>query len=177
MIQRSVLLCSIADSRQWFGSHARTPLFLLSCSSLPKLRLCPVHPCINPIKSHQFLMGSLFSYFPMIQQDDHIRIPDCGKTVGNDDRSPVLADFQQGSPVLLLGDRIHGTGGLIQNQDRRIGKDRFGNGQQLPLPLGQLHAPCVRIVSYPSGRRSIKPSAPTILTASRTCSMEASGCP
>lgn len=79
-----------------FGFHARTPLFLLSCSSLPKLRLCPVHPCINPIKGHQFLMGSLFGYFPMIQQDDHIRIPVSPPPLPREEKTGPPPHLEQG---------------------------------------------------------------------------------
>ena len=44
---------------------------------------------------------------PLLQQNSHIRIPDGGKSVCNDDRCAVLADFQHGTPYFLLGNSVH----------------------------------------------------------------------
>ena len=40
----------------------------------------------------------------------------------------------------LLGAGVDGGGGLVQDEHRRVGHGRPGNGQQLPLALGEVGA-------------------------------------
>jgi hypothetical protein len=37
-----------------------------------------------------------------------------------------------------LGARVHAARRLVQDQDRRVGQDGAGDGQQLALPLAQV---------------------------------------
>lgn len=80
--------------------------------SLFQFCMHPVHPGINPIKCHRFFMDSLLGYFSVGRQDYHVQILDGGKTVDDNDGSPVSAVPQQGTSDLLPRDGVHGTGGL-----------------------------------------------------------------
>ena len=58
--------------------------------------------------------------------------------MGDDEHGAVLHDGVH--PLLdeALRPGVDGAGGLIQNQHRRAGDGRPGDGQKLPLPLGEV---------------------------------------
>ena len=57
--------------------------------------------------------------------------------MGDNKGSPPTGDCQHGPADPLLRHRIHGAGGLIQNQNRGLLKYGAGNGEKLAFPLAQ----------------------------------------
>ena len=81
-------------------------------------------------------MGSPFGDPPILHQQDQIRVPDCGKPVGDDEGGPAFRDGEHGLAYPLFRYSIHRTGGFIQNQDGGILENRPGDCQKLPFPPG-----------------------------------------
>ncbi|MPN53943.1 hypothetical protein SDC9_201612 [bioreactor metagenome] len=46
-----------------------------------------------------------------------------------------MGNFQY---VFFFGFCIHAAGGLVEDQDRSVAKDRPGDGNKLPLPLAEV---------------------------------------
>ena len=79
---------------------------------------------------------------PVFQHHDGVGIADGGQPVGNDKHRPPLHQLIHALLDQGLGTGVDGGSGLIQDQHRRVGHRRPGNGQQLPLALGQVGAVC-----------------------------------
>ena len=60
--------------------------------------------------------------------------------MGDDDGGAVLHQVFQCRLNQPLGFVVQRTGGLIQNQNRRVSQQRAGNGDTLPLPAGKFQA-------------------------------------
>ena len=76
----------------------------------------------------------------LFQDHDAVGVLDGGEPVGDDEGGPpghqgVHARLDQG-----LGPGVDGAGGLVQDQHRRVGHRRPGDGQQLPLALAEVGA-------------------------------------
>lgn len=99
--------------------------------------LCTVHLCVASVLRHQFLVSPSFCDLPVLHKQNEIRIPNRGKPVGDDEGGPALGDGEHRFADPLFRYRIHGAGGLIQNQDRRILEYGPGDGQKLPFSLAQ----------------------------------------
>ena len=85
-------------------------------------------------------MGTALDDAAMVENHDAVGIHDRRQPVGNDEHRAALhqsvhAGLHQG---LRMG--INRGGGLIQNHNGGIGHSRPGNGDQLPLTLGQVAA-------------------------------------
>ena len=52
----------------------------------------------------------------IVQDHDLIRIPHRGNALGDDDLGHIRQLLPEHTPDLCLRGRIHGTGGIIQNQ-------------------------------------------------------------
>lgn len=98
--------------------------------------LCTVHLCVASVLRHQFLVSPSFCDLPVLHKQNEIRIPDRGKPVGDDEGGPALGDGEHRFADPLFRYRIHGAGGLIQDQDRRILEYGPGDGQKLPFSPG-----------------------------------------
>ena len=69
-----------------------------------------------------------------------VGIADGGQAVGDDKAGAPFHQAQQGLLQVLFGARVHVAGGLIQDQDIRVGQHGAGDCQQLALPLAQVRA-------------------------------------
>ena len=88
----------------------------------------------------QLLMGALLHYLAAIQHHDTVGMAHCTQAVGDDDDGAATAD---GLHVLLddaFGLVIQGTGGLVEDQDARIGEQGAGDGDALALTTGEAGA-------------------------------------
>ena len=82
----------------------------------------------------ELVVASLLDDVAVVEDEDVIRILDGGQAVGDDEAGPVRHEVGHGFLDDALGTGVHGAGGLVQNQDRRAGEDRPGDGQKLLLP-------------------------------------------
>ena len=82
-------------------------------------------------------MRAAFGQFPLIEHQDHIGIGDGRKAVRNAQRGPPFGDRMQGRQNVLLSARVQGTGGFIEQQDRRVLDQGAGNRDALFLAARQ----------------------------------------
>ncbi len=80
-------------------------------------------------------MLALLHDVAVVHHQDQVGVADGGQAMGDDEAGAAL---HQGVHRLLdqhLGVGIHRTGGFVQDQDRGVGQDGAGDGQQLHLAL------------------------------------------
>ena len=107
---------------------------------------CRIELIIAPLFGDQLIVAAALNDPALFQNHDAVGILDGGKPVGDNERG---SPGHQSIHALLdqcLGAGVDGAGGLIQNQHRRVGHRRPGDGQQLPLALAQVGAVAVSMV-------------------------------
>ena len=75
-----------------------------------------------------------------VHDHDAVGELDGAEAVGDDDGGAALGEFAQGGLDLLLGLGVDLTGGLIEDEDRRVAVNRPGDGQSLSLAAGERRA-------------------------------------
>ena len=88
---------------------------------------------VRATELEQLLVGAALGDPPVLEDDDPARPPDRRQAVGDDDRGP--ADEQPLEALLdpLLGPDVDVRGRLVEDQDPRLGEQRPGEGDDLPL--------------------------------------------
>ena len=85
---------------------------------------------------HKFPVGAPLCHLPPFQHDDLICVPDGGQPVGYDQAGAAPApDVLQ---AFLLGHGVDGAGGFVKDQQGRIGGQRPGDLQTLPLAAAEI---------------------------------------
>ena len=82
-------------------------------------------------------MGATLDDLAVVQHHDAVGVADGGQAVGDDEDGSSLHQRIHTGLHLGLGVGIDGGGGLVQNHYRGIGHGGPGNGNQLPLALGE----------------------------------------
>ena len=82
-------------------------------------------------------MGAPLDDAALIQNHDAVGIADGGQPVGDDENRPALHQRVHAGLDLGLGVGIDGGGGLVQDHHRGIRHRRPGDGDELPLALGE----------------------------------------
>ena len=78
-----------------------------------------------------------FYHAPLIHHHDLIRILNGREAVGDNEAGAVLHQLDHSVLDIFLRSGIHGGSGFVQDQDLRIGQHGTGNGEELPLSLGE----------------------------------------
>jgi hypothetical protein len=76
----------------------------------------------------------LLDYFAVVDDKYDVTVHDAGETVGNGDGGPVLRQTVEGLLDQLFVVFVQGTGGLIQQENRRVFEECPCNGYPLFLP-------------------------------------------
>ena len=79
-------------------------------------------------------MLTLFSNHAVFHHQNDVRVADRGQAMGDDKTGAVRS--QRGHRPLdqNFGACVHGTGGLIEDEQGRVGQEGTGDGQQLFSP-------------------------------------------
>jgi hypothetical protein len=77
----------------------------------------------------------------VLDHRDLVGLGDGGQPVGDDDGGPAGAEALEGVGDAGLAGRVQVAGGLVQDQQGRVGDPGPGEGDQLALPGGQQGAP------------------------------------
>src|SRR5699024_9951957 len=88
----------------------------------------------------QFVVAAALDDAALFQDDDAVGVADGGQPVGDDEGGAAVHQAVHAGLDHRLGAGVDGAGGLVQDQHRRVGHRRPGNGQQLALALGQVGA-------------------------------------
>ena len=85
-------------------------------------------------------MGALLGDPAALHDDDLARAADRREAVGDDDRGAAGEQALEAFLDRLLGAHVDVRGRLVEDQDARLGEQRPGEGDQLPLAGRELHA-------------------------------------
>ena len=83
-------------------------------------------------------MRALLDDPPVAHHEDHVRVADRRQPMGDDERGPALHQRLHRALDEDLGPRVHRRGRLVEDEDRRVGEERPGDGQQLLLARGHV---------------------------------------
>ena len=86
---------------------------------------------IKSFTVHQFIMGAGLDNPAVIDNHDPVRMPNCGKSVGNDNRGSVLHQAFEGLLNFYFGLRIYVGGGLVKQYQLRVTGKSPSDGNQL----------------------------------------------
>ena len=98
-------------------------------------------------------MGAALGDPAALDHHDLVGVDDGGEAVGDHDHGAAMADARQGALDGGLGLVVHGAGGLVQHQDRRVLEQRPGQREALALAAGEAHAALAHRGIEPLGQR------------------------
>ena len=93
---------------------------------------------IPALLSKQLLMGTTLDNTSLLQDHDTVTVAYCGKSVGDHEGCPAFHQLIHTILYQFFGTGINGTGGFVQDQDRRICNSCTGDGEKLSLALAQV---------------------------------------
>ena len=79
-------------------------------------------------------MGTDTIYPALVQHNDLVRVHQRSNTLGNDKLSGIGDFVPQCLPDTSVRVGVHGTGGVVQNQDLRLFQQCSGNTDSLAFP-------------------------------------------
>ncbi len=83
-------------------------------------------------------MAPLLDDGPVVHHQDGVRPADGGEAVGDDEAGAILHQLGHGLLDEHLGAGVDRTGGLVEDEDLRVGQEGPRDGEQLLLPLGDV---------------------------------------
>jgi hypothetical protein len=86
-------------------------------------------------------MRTPFQYLAVFQEQHLVGVADHAQTMGDDNADAAPHQPVQHRLYLPFGTRVHAAGGLVQDEQARVGQNDAGDGQQLALSLTQARAP------------------------------------
>ncbi len=98
--------------------------------------LLPVEPGVKAAPADQLLVPAALDDLSLLQHEDLVGLPDRGDALGDDDRRHALAASAEPTPDLALGDRVHGRGRVVEDEDLGLDEERPGQGEPLALAAG-----------------------------------------
>ena len=119
-------------------------LYFLDCvsSDLPPGGLLPLHheAAVEPVNSHQLVMGALLNDLAVIDNEYHIGVAHGFQPVGDHDDRLIVGQFRNGLHQLLFIFGVDIGGGFVQNDDGCVLHNRPRNGNSLTFAAA-LHVP------------------------------------
>ena len=89
---------------------------------------------VDGAAGHQLVVGALLDHPPVVQDHDAVGQMQRGLPVGDQQRGPVGHDAAQAVVDGLFDLGVDGAGGVVEDEDARIGHDGPGQGDPLALP-------------------------------------------
>ena len=83
-------------------------------------------------------MAALLHNIAFVENEDGVRADDGGKAMGDDEIGAAVHQAIHGFLNEFFRSRVHGACGFVEYEDVRIGNKGAGDGQELPLTLGNL---------------------------------------
>src|SRR5215212_419361 len=99
--------------------------------------LGPVQVGVEPAGGEQLGVGALLDDPAAVDDQDPVGVDDGRQPVGDDQAGPALEGGGQGPLDLHLGLGVEVGGGLVEDDDGRVGQQQPGDGQALLLPARQ----------------------------------------
>ncbi len=98
-------------------------------------------------------MGAALHHLASVDHGDLVGVNNGREPVGDHDHGALVGDALQRALDGRLGLVVHGTGGLVQHQDRRVLEQRPGQREALALAAGEAHAALAHRGVEPLGQR------------------------
>ena len=99
-----------------------------------------MQPVVEAALGQQFRMGALFGDAALVHHQHSVRLLHGLQPMGDEDGGASGGQPVQSALDELFGFRVDGGGGFVEHQDFRVRRQHPGEGQQLPLPLGEVLA-------------------------------------
>ena len=96
-------------------------------------------------------MRAALDDFAMVDHEDLVGRADRAQAVRDHEAGAAFHQPQQGLLDVLLGPGVDAAGGLVEDQDRRVGDRGPGDRQQLALPLAEVAAALGQLVVVARG--------------------------
>ena len=95
-------------------------------------------------------MGTVAFELSVVQDQDPVRMPDCGCTLGDQNHGHLSGKRRKCAPECQVCGIIQSTGRIIQDQYFRLFHQGAGNGEPLALAAGQIPAALFHMRIQPS---------------------------
>src|SRR5216684_5735238 len=110
----------------------------------------PIECCIAAAGLDQIVVGAVLDQAAALDGDDAIGKPQRGEPMGNDKHRSTAGDLRHvllNDPLALI---IESARRLVEDEDARVGNQRTGDGDALPLAAGQAAAALAhdRVVAF-----------------------------
>ena len=112
---------------------------------LGELGLVQAH--IGPAHLQQFVVRARFDDAARLHHEDGVGVADGGEPVGDDEAGAAGAQVGHGVLDEGLGAGVDGRGGLVEDEDRRLGEEGAGDGEELAFAGAEVGAVLVEEVS------------------------------
>src|SRR3990170_4755661 len=96
-------------------------------------RLKSPEGAVKPSAPHQLRVRSTLRYFAVVENEDGVRAGNGTQAVGDGNGHSPRDEHLEGGVNLRLDLAVHRARRLVEQQQRRVGRDRAGKRQQLPL--------------------------------------------
>src|SRR5579883_2994212 len=88
----------------------------------------------------QLFVGAAVDEFALAQDKDSVGPANLREAMGDEQRGAALQEATNGSLYLILRRAVDGAGGVVENQDARVGEQGAGDGDTLALAAGERDA-------------------------------------
>src|SRR4051794_12284880 len=88
----------------------------------PASELTLIQAGVAAVRGQQVVVGAFLDDPSMLHHQDEIGVPDRREAVGDDEGGSALHRIGHRRLDQDLGARVHAAGGLVENEDRRVGE-------------------------------------------------------
>src|SRR5579883_1462371 len=88
----------------------------------------------------QLFVGATVDEFALAQDKDSVGPANLREAMGDEQRGAALQEAANGSLYLILCRAVDGAGGVVENQDARVGEQGASDGDALALAAGERDA-------------------------------------
>ena len=88
---------------------------------------------VDGVRVDELVVAAARRDAPVLEHDDLVGQRDGGEAVRDDDRRAALHDGLERAPDARLGGRVDRGGGVVEDQDARVGEQRARDREPLPL--------------------------------------------
>ena len=126
-------------------------IFLFAKTPPPSTRLQLHQFPILPAPLHELLVRSLLDDFSVLHHYDFVGVLHRAEAVGDDDARAVFHQHIEGVLHQPLGLGVEGGGGLVEDEDGRVGQHGPGDGEPLALAATEFYAPVADVSLVAAG--------------------------
>src|SRR5579885_256736 len=108
----------------------------------------------------QLFVGATVDEFALAQDKDSVGPADLREAMGDEQRGAALQEAANGSLYLILCRAVDGAGGVVEDQDARVGEQSASDGDALALAAGERDAALAEAVDKRLAPSTSRPPVP-----------------